>query len=96
MNTTTYTGTSLSSVVNGNICAGILVKYNNGNLYEDRGSSEWVDAYENCKHALRGRTGLKKINTGQLVAATNLCIGNIHGLTNNDWSMIANYIAQRI
>lgn len=90
------TGSPLAATVDVNVCSGILVKYNHGNLYEDRGSNDWLRALENCKTALRSRNDLNKINRGQLVAAANLCIGSIHLLTDDDWLMIASYIAQRI
>jgi hypothetical protein len=90
------TGSSVAATVNDNLCSGILIKYNRGNLYEDRGSSDWLRAHQNCKTALESRNDLVKVDRGQLVAAANLCIRSIHVLTDDDWSMIAKYIAQRI
>lgn len=90
------TRSPLAATVNANVCSGVLVKYNHGNLYEDRGSNEWVRALESCKTALGSRNDLTKINRGQLVAAANLCIGSIHLMTGDDWLMVASYIAQRI
>jgi hypothetical protein len=90
------TSSPLAATVDANVCSGILVKYNHGNLYEDRGSNDWLRALDDCKTALRRRNDLNKIDRGQLVAAANLCIGSIHLLTDDDWLMIANYIAQNI
>lgn len=90
------TGSSVAATVNDNLCSGILVKYKRGNLYEDRGSCDWLRALQNCKAALENRNATNNVNRGHLVAAANVCIRSIHVLTDDDWSTIATYIAQRI